>query len=398
MVERINFTRARLEKLLPDPKKKKVLSTYDDAERGLCIRVTPNGVKTFYLYRKMDGVPERIRIGRFPDIAIDQAREAARIHKGEYAKGNNPAVKHRVLRSAYTLGETFDVYLSDYAKPHKRSWKDDEGLFRRYVISWRPRKLHQVRKADVQHLHLETGKNHGQYAANRMVEMLRKMFNFAAESDSIKFTGENPASGIRKFKETSRERFLQPDEMSRFFAALDSEADEAWRDFFKLSLFTGARRANALAADWSEINFGTRIWEIPAAKSKTKKPLRICLSEPAMEILRRRWAARQGECQWVFPSYGKAGHLIEPKMVWKQILKAAKLKDLRIHDLRRSLGSWMTSSGANTQMIGKQLGHGNDSKATAIYARLNLEPVAIAVDVAAAAMVKAGATAEIKTA
>jgi integrase len=113
-----------------------------------------------------------------------------------------------------------------------------------------------------------------------------------------------------------------------------------------------------------------------------------------MEVLRKRWGMREGECSWVFPSYGKAGHLVEPKMVWAGILAEAKIKDLRIHDLRRTLGSWMTGTGANLQMIGKQLGHGNDSRATAIYARLNIEPVAAAVNVAAEAMVKASQAAQ----
>ena len=385
MTKRINFTRARLEKFAPETSK--VVSVYDESEPGLCIRVTPGNAKTFYLYRKLDGRPERVKLGRFPDITIEQARDAARVYKGKYAQGINIAVERRKTRSGMTVGETFDRYLTDYAKLRKRSWKDDEGLFRRYVEHWRPRKLAQIQKADAQQLHTDTGRKFGPIAANRMVEVMRKVYNFAT---TIGYEGENPFRGIKRFKETSRERFIQPDELARFFAAL-GKCDEVWQDFFKLLLFTGARRGNALAAEWGEINFGTRIWEVPAEKSKVKKPLRICLSEPALEILRRRWGARQQDCQWVFPSYGKAGHLIEPKMVWAEILADAKIKDLRIHDLRRTLGSWMTGTGANLQMIGKQLGHGNDSRATAVYARLNIEPVAAAVNIAAEAMLKASA-------
>ena len=67
---------------------------------------------------------------------------------------------------------------------------------------------------------------------------------------------------------------------------------------------------------------------------------------------------------------------MEPKLGWKRILERAEIKDLRLHDLRRTLGSWQAATGANSYMIGRTLGH-KDSQSTAIYARLNIDPVTI---------------------
>jgi integrase len=62
---------------------------------------------------------------------------------------------------------------------------------------------------------------------------------------------------------------------------------------------------------------------------------------------------------------------------------------LRIHDLRRSLGSWQASTGASGFVIGKSLGH-KSQQATQIYARLNLDPVRDSIEKATQAMMTAG--------
>ena len=68
--------------------------------------------------------------------------------------------------------------------------------------------------------------------------------------------------------------------------------------------------------------------------------------------------------------------------------------DLRIHDLRRTLGSWQAATGASLPIIGKSLGH-KSLAATQIYARLNLDPVRASVSKATDAMLLAGETTEL---
>jgi integrase len=123
---------------------------------------------------------------------------------------------------------------------------------------------------------------------------------------------------------------------------------------------TGARRANVQAMRWEEINWQALTWRIPETKSG--EPVTLPLSPQAVAILENRKAGSKSE--WVFPSTGATGHLVEPKTAWKRILKNAAtiqvknwlranrgkseadfakefpnagFQDLRIHDLRRTL-------------------------------------------------------------
>lgn len=163
------------------------------------------------------------------------------------------------------------------------------------------------------------------------------------------------------------------------------------RDFFLISLLTGARRANVLAMRWSEIAWDRKEWSIP--RTKNGDPQTITLTDEAVRILKDRYALNKElptkeQNAFVFPGEGKTGHLAEPCKGWLRTLKRVGLTDLRIHDLRRTLGSWQAKTGASLVIIGKSLNHKHAST-TQVYARLDLDPVRQSVEKATAAMLEA---------
>jgi integrase len=134
---------------------------------------------------------------------------------------------------------------------------------------------------------------------------------------------------------------------------------------------------------WADINLERAEWRIKETKNGT--PQTVTLSPEAVEVLRGRKV--EGD-KFVFPGTGKTGHLAEPKKGWQRILERAGIADLRIHDLRRTLGSWQAKTGASMAIIGKSLNHKNQNT-TAIYARLDLDPVRDSVNTATNAMMTA---------
>ncbi|WIY27077.1 tyrosine-type recombinase/integrase [Parasedimentitalea psychrophila] len=363
---RLNFTKAALLKA-PNADKGKKDYYYDDREKGLVMAVTQTGTKSFYLYKRIDGRPERVLLGRFPDISIENARKAAAAAKGDIVSGQNPQKERRAIRDEMTFAALFTEYMEKYSKVHKRSWTYDEREVNKFLSHWFKRKISLIDRSEVERLHAKIGKENGLYQANRLLERIRSIFNKAIDWG---WDGSNPAVGVKKFKERSRDRFLQPDELPRFFEALANEPNGAARDFIMISLLTGARKSNTLAMRWKDINFSVETWRVEETKNGEAQT--IHLPKQAMAILtERRW---QSESPWVFPGAGKTGHLADPKKAWARILIEAGIEDLRIHDLRRTLGSYQAATGANGYIIGKSLGH-RSQQSTAIYARLNLDPV-----------------------
>ncbi len=378
-----NLTKRFVEKLAPPPRGR--LYVNDEATPGLQLVVTPTGHRSFYSYRKISGRPERVLLGSFPDLTIEQARKAAAVVNGQIAKGENPQERRRKMRGTSTFEVLFQRYMERHAKARKRSWKEDQGQFDRYLKSWSDRKLYEIKRGDVQAMHRHVGNEHGRYASNRVLALVRKVFNYAITEED--YERSNPAQKIEKFPEEKRDRFLQGDELPRFFRALDADPDETFRDFVKLSLMTGARRRNVEAMRWDQLDLDHGLWRIP--QSKSGEPIVVPLPAEAIEILENRKSTANGS-PWVLPSrHRRDGHYTEPKRSWKNLLERAGIENLRVHDLRRSLGSWMSIGGTSMTIVSKALGH-KSMAATAVYARLSVDPVRIAVQQATAAMLLAG--------
>jgi integrase len=376
-----NFTKQFLQSLKAPSSGR--LYVADTREKGLSVYVTSNGIITFFVRKRIHGRDERVVIGRYPEITVEQARTQALAIKAQVAQGKDPIEDKRRMRADITFFEMFQEFMERYSKKQKRSWQYNEREVNKFLSHWFKRKSSTITKQEIQLLHERIRDENGLYQANRILERISSIFNRAIEWG---WQGENPAQGIRKFREKSRDRFLQPDELPRFFSALEEEENTTARDYIMLSLLTGARKSNVLAMRWEDIFFERAEWKIP--ETKNGDSLTLPLSQNAVEILERR--RQDTHSQWVFPAdASKSGHFSDPKRAWQRVLTRAGIKDLRIHDLRRSLGSWQASTGASGFVIGKSLGH-KSQQATQIYARLNLDPVRDSIEKATQAMMTAG--------
>jgi hypothetical protein len=208
---------------------------HDGSEKGLSVYVTPNGAVTFFVRKRINGRDERIVIGRFPDISIEQARQKAMEIKSQVALGKDPSEDKKRLRAEITFGEMFQEYMERYSKKQKRSWKFDEREVNKFCSHWFTRKASHISRQEVQILHERVHDNNGLYQANRILERISAIYNRAIRWG---WEGTNPARGVKKFKEKSRDRFLKRDEMPRFFAALAEDQNEIAREFILLSLLT----------------------------------------------------------------------------------------------------------------------------------------------------------------
>lgn len=433
------FTRSSLTAITPPVSGRSYFG--DTQARGLILDVQASGNKTFRLNRKIQGTPTKITLGRFnpafpesrdfasgmdpialignaSELNVRMARKLAEAVNASLDRGVNPAqhARHARNRAAeeLTLRQAFEKYFREHLVPHqKRTATDLCNDFDRYLgtvqpgqkklrgrekvkspgaVDWANRKLSSISQTDIRTMMIGLSENVGPRTANKVFVLLRSIFNKMIDWKA--FSGENPCLGLNKFKEVSRERFVTGDELPRFLAAVDEIAHQDFKDFVLLSLFTGARRANVLAMRWQDINFDAGLFNVPSEVSKSGLPLTIPITSPARAILERRKLQREAvgfesTNPYVFSAKSKSGHMSPPSKRWKSLLVASGVSDLRLHDLRRSLGSWAAMGGASLPIIGKMLGH-SSSESTAVYARLQSGPVALAMETATTAMLARG--------
>ncbi len=208
--------------------------------------------------------------------------------------------------------------------------------------------------------------------------MLSKFFGWA-EKHGLRPDGSNPCRHVEKYREGRRERFLSQAELARLGDALrEAEQDKSCSPWvvaaIRLLTLTGARRNEILTLRWEHVSKEHGCLMLPDSKTGRKA---VRLNPPALDVLQA--IPRLEGNPYVICGEKAGQHLVNLEKPWRRIRAAAKLDDVRLHDLRHSFASVAASGGQSLVVIGKMLGHSQPAT-TARYAHLADDPVKAASD------------------
>ena len=247
----------------------------------------------------------------------------------------------------------------------KKSWKDDRNRIDSHILpAWKNTPISAITKNDVSKLHKKIG-GRAVYEANRTLALIKRMFNLAIEWELLE-PPVNPAIGIKPFREIKRDRWLNPEEVSRLLKALQKEKNIYARSAFWLYLLTGLRKTELLTVKWDDIDITRAELRLPDTKSG--KSHYLPLSKPAIEILSH--IPKIDGNPFVLVGLKKESHLVNISKAWYRVKKNAEIENVRLHDLRRTVGSWLAQSGKSLHLIGSILNH-QDQKTTQVYAHFH---------------------------
>ena len=295
------------------------------------------------------------------------------------------------------FGEVAERYLNEFAKPRKKpkSLRADRRNLELHIL---PRignlKLSQINRPLLIRLH--AAQHETPIAANRCLALISHIFSMA-EKWGFMAVGSNPCGGIDRFTETFRERYLNEEEMIRLgnalkianrgYRAVDwssypredrfvRRSPEDWRAIaaVRLLLLTGARTNEILTLQWSWIDWRLGIARLPDSKTGPKT---LFLPEPALLLLEELKARVQRDYPrslFILPGDRVATNFQGLFGAWQRIRTVARLKDLRLHDLRHVYASTAVANGDSLYIVGRILGH-RRSETTERYAHLAIDPV-----------------------
>jgi len=355
---------------------------WDSALSGFGLRVYPTGRKAYVLSYRHHGRKRLMVIGSPSELSVQDAREKAARKKVDLSDGIDPLTEKN-KRNKTDLFENFaDAYLADYAS-QKKSVRDDKSMIKKLIKPvFGAIPLKDIQREDIAKLHRKIGRQINKrtdkpkiYRANRVLALLSKMFEFAITEGYLPETHPNPAKRIKKFPEESRDTWIAPEQLPRLAEALDKEQNTVARDAIWLYLLTGLRKSELLKLHWSDIDFNRNEIRLP----DTKNGRRHYLPLSAEALTKLNSMPRIVDNPYVLPGAIDGRHLVNIDKPWQRIRKAADLKHVRLHDLRRTLGSWLASSGNSLHLIGRVLNHSNTST-TQIYARFGQDTVRTALD------------------
>jgi integrase len=365
---------------------------FDAGTEGFGIRVTATGRKIFIAQARSAGKVRRTSVGTFPEMTVKRARQEALPVRAAMRRDEDPRAERAARIKAIEAGTVTvsafaDRWLAEYVrlKLKRRTIADYERLLEQKI---KPALGHllvtRVAKDDVLKFHSSLAATPRR--ANYAVSTFRAIMTFA-EDCGLRPPASNPARRIKMYREKARERFLSEAEIGSAAEGI-AAAEQAGKigphaaAALRLALFTGARRGELMAAEWSHLDWERRFIRLP--DSKGNEPRTIYLSDAALQVLKG------------IPRIGKfivaGAQPDEPyqnlSRAWMIAREFVGLDDVRLHDLRHSYASLAASKGVSLQMIGKLLGH-RVSATTQRYAHLARDAVASVNDELGEAMASA---------
>jgi Arm DNA-binding domain len=202
----------------------------DAACPGLCVRITPKGVKSFaFAYRnRTTRKVEWLTLGRYPDVPLTKAREIANDARKAVANGETPIaakVRHveaerAVMTYAKVVALYYDAHLSTL-----RTGRNIRTTLERIgrLYRWNERPVASISDDEAAIVLSDIAERRGKKRmANQAKHLLHGMFKWAKQPGR-KFVTINPFSDLPApgGPVVTRERFLSAEEIRQVWRALD---------------------------------------------------------------------------------------------------------------------------------------------------------------------------------
>ncbi len=261
------------------------------------------------------------------------------------------------------LGEMIRLYLENYAKPSKRSWKDDARILKGFLNYFGNVGLSSITPLRVESYRADRKGSVKDSTINREVTILKGLFSKAVSWGK---NAENPVKKVKLFKENNaRTRFLEKGEIELLL-----KASSDWlRPIVMTALHTGMRKGEILNLTWDDVDFGNRILRVRDSKSKEARS--IDMSLPLVSTLKA--LPQNAGSPYVFPDKrgNRAGLFGRIRGQFLRAVTSAEIKDFRFHDLRHTFASHLAMQGVDLFTIGAFLGHKSGYRMTQRYAHLS---------------------------
>lgn len=372
MKRQFKFTKKGIDALPPCPadSASKELEFSDTEITGLRLQVNRLGRKFFLFRYQINGRKRVMKVGGYPEIGIDEARQKVIEWRGQLLKGIDPQEqREEETKASLTFNQFFDDYLWPHVQATKRSAKADESRYRNHILpKFGHREMAKITPLELQRFHNDNKTKLAPASANRVFEVVRRSYNLACGLWGLLPPSANSAQGIKLHRENNRrERYLSQEELQRFMAALDRAPNQMMADVFRMLLATGCRKNEILHLKFEHLRLDRKEIYIPHPKSGRGR--HVILNDVAFEILQRR-KQRPGN-PYVFPSDRVEGPINNPEKAWRAVLKDAGIdpKTTTLHTLRHTHASYLVGI-ASLHEIAGILGHASTAT-TQRYAHLD---------------------------
>lgn len=332
---------------------------------GLSLLIEPNGSKGWRLRYRFSGKAKLMSLGTYPNVALADARTARDEAKKLIAGGIDPAevrkAKKREIESRF--GNTFEGIAREWYEKRFDRWSPSYAeemieTFEKDVFPYiGSRPIAEIKPMELLAV-LSVLNDRGATEKLRKVrQRCGEVFRYAVITGRAEY---NPAPDlVSAFAPHKKEHyaFLKTDELPEFFRILNTYTGSMIVKLaMRLLILTGVRPGELRQAEWCEIDFDNRLWEVPKERMKMRRPHCVPLSEQALNILEQ-LKPMTGHYQYIFPGrihHSKPMSEMAMNVLIRRIGYAGRVTG---HGFRHTMSTILHEQGYNTAWIETQLAH-----------------------------------------
>lgn len=332
---------------------------------------------------RTDVVPYEKALDRVKIILDDAAQGIApydkRVHKANL-EAQNLSRKMEELKKDITLQEMFQEYTKTRKKLKATTIELYQEDIDRYLPDWKDRALRSITGSDIIKQHAIIGQR-SKARADGVMRVLRAVFNHAMHmyDDIILKNPVQKLSAVSAWYNVSRkETYLRPADLKTWLPAVMKLEYDTSKDYILMMLFQGSRRTETSTLKWKDVNLtlGTAKFR----ETKTGVALEVPLSRFILDRLEDRMKYYyDGPESFVFPSYGKSGHIEDVRVALKMAQDASGVY-LSHHDLRRSFISYCEELEINIFSRKRLANHAIPLDVTEGYTLFNMERLRVIIE------------------
>jgi integrase len=352
---------------------------------GLCLQVTPSGVKSWLLRFERNGRERWMGLGPLHTIDLQEARERARKARQQLIDGIDPLTAReaeraeRALEAARTI--TFEKAAQAYFDTHERKWRNRKhaAQFLSTLKTYAFPKIGALPVAAI-----DTGLvlkviepiwGDVTETASRVRSRIESVLDWATVRGYR--TGDNPARwrghlsevlpARGQIQKTNHHAALPFADLPEFLAVLRQRDGVAARAL-EFTILTAARTGEAIGATWDEIDLKAKVWTVPAGRIKGGREHRVALSDRALEILHALPRERNNSFVFIGPRKGGLSN-----MAMASVLGRMGRADITVHGFRSTFRDWAAErTNYPNHVVEMALAHVIGDKVEAAYRRGHL--------------------------
>ncbi|PKF60652.1 integrase [Psychromonas sp. psych-6C06] len=330
---------------------------------GLTIRVSKNAVIVFYFRFQWFGKPQRMKIGRYPEVKLAEAREQVIKLRRAVFDGDDP--RHILKGGAEheLLGNIAQEFLT--LRVDKELSKKSQALyhstFNKYVVPNASINVERYSYTQWIAFFDRINKDSSPENAGNILSRFKTFVRWAKSRGRIKQSHllDIPTLAVGNHQR-KRERTLEWFEVAKLWREIEmSRAALSCRVCTQLLILTGARNSEIREAHLSEFDLGRSLWILPADRSKTKKAIRRALSDKVVELIKSLDLAYGHEREFLIPGQSAKKPLTShaQNRFVQRLNDRMKLDHFVPHDFRRTIVTRLSENGVMPHVTEKMLGH-----------------------------------------